>query len=72
MFFTTSEDYYERFLIGTVLRLLRFTSFFISLVLPGSYVALLTFHQEMLPTPLILSIAPSGKGCLFRESWRPS
>ena len=65
MFFTTSEDYYERFLIGTVLRLLRFTSFFISLVLPGSYVALLTFHQEMLPTPLILSIAAQREGVPF-------
>jgi spore germination protein KA len=65
MFFTTSEDYYERFWIGTVLRLLRFASFFISLVLPGFYVALLTFHQEMMPTPLILSIAAQREGVPF-------
>jgi hypothetical protein len=48
-----------------VLRLLRFVSFFASLVLPGLYVAILTFHQEMMPTVLILSIAAQREGVPF-------
>ncbi|MGI6035070.1 MAG: spore germination protein [Limnochordia bacterium] len=65
MFFTTPEDYHERYWIGAVLRLLRFVSFFASLVLPGLYVAILTFHQEMMPTALILSIAAQREGVPF-------
>jgi len=65
MFLTSTEDYYERYFIGSVLRLLRVASFFISLTLPSLYVAVTTFHQEMLPTPLILSIAAQREGIPF-------
>ncbi|HHV62289.1 MAG TPA: spore germination protein [Firmicutes bacterium] len=65
MFITTPEDYYERYFIGSAIRLLRIASFFISLTLPSLYVAITTFHQEMLPTPLILSIAAQREGIPF-------
>ncbi|MGE5573680.1 MAG: spore germination protein [Bacteroidota bacterium] len=65
MFLTSSEDYYERYFIGSALRLLRVASFFISLTLPSLYVAVTTFHQEMLPTPLVLSIAAQREGIPF-------
>src|SRR5699024_9997011 len=54
-----SEDYYGRFLIGTAIRWLRYLFLLISLFLPSLYVALLTFHQEMVPTTLLFSIAAS-------------
>ncbi|HHT84667.1 MAG: spore germination protein [Bacillota bacterium] len=57
MFLTAPEDYFERFFAGSVIRSLRYVAFIISLTLPALYVAITTFHQELLPTPLILSIA---------------
>ncbi len=64
-FIMSPEDYYERYLIGSFLRLLRYASFFIALVLPSLYIAVTTFHQELLPTPLILSIAAQREGVPF-------
>ncbi|WP_027408595.1 spore germination protein [Anoxybacteroides tepidamans] len=53
------EDYYERSLISTVIRWVRYLFLLISLFLPSLYVALLTFHQEMVPTTLLLTMAAS-------------
>jgi len=52
-----AEDYYERFIIATAVRMVRFVALFLSLVAPSFYIAITTFHQEMLPTPLLLSLA---------------
>ncbi|MCC3374409.1 spore germination protein [Cohnella sp. REN36] len=59
------EDYYQRFMIGTLIRWLRYTFFLITLVLPSLYVAILTFHHEMVPTSLLLSIAKSREDIPF-------
>jgi spore germination protein KA len=64
-FLTTPEDYYERFFIGSFVRMIRYAAFVISLVLPSIYVSIVTYHQEMLPTPLILSIASQREGVPF-------
>ncbi|MBD0383174.1 spore germination protein [Paenibacillus sedimenti] len=53
----SSEDYYERYMIGTFFRWIRFLLFVIALFLPSLYVAISTFHQEMIPTNLLLTIA---------------
>ncbi|MBU8906638.1 spore germination protein [Desertibacillus haloalkaliphilus] len=54
-----SEDYYERFLIGSAIRWLRYLFLVMALLFPSIYVAILAYHQEMLPTTLIISIASS-------------
>ena len=59
------EDYYERFPIGTFLRILRPTAAFFSVFLPGLYVSLVEFHQGMIPTKLALSIAATREGVPF-------
>lgn len=59
------EDYYQRFMISSFIRWLRFLFLFISLLLPSLYVAVLTFHQEMVPTSLLLSIAKSREEIPF-------
>ncbi|NQX68929.1 spore germination protein [Paenibacillus alba] len=59
------EDYYQRFIIGTCIRWLRYIFFFITLLLPSLYVSILTFHQEMVPTSLLLSIAKSREDIPF-------
>ncbi|PYI54949.1 spore germination protein [Paenibacillus flagellatus] len=55
-FFQSPEDYYQRSDFG-LLRMLRVVSFFITLLAPSLFIAVTTFHQEMLPTTLMMSIA---------------
>lgn len=65
MFIQSSDDYYERFPIGTLTRFIRIVAYFISVILPAMYIALTSFHQEMIPTSLALSIAASREGVPF-------
>jgi spore germination protein KA len=64
-FLQSSEDYYNRFTYSTFIRLLRFIALNISLLLPSFYIAIVTYHQEMLPTPLLISIASQREGVPF-------
>ena len=64
-FFQSSEDYYQRFDVGVLIRLLRYISFFLALLTPSAYIAVTTFHQEMLPTPLLISLAAQREGTPF-------
>jgi Bacillus/Clostridium GerA spore germination protein len=64
-FLQSSEDYYNRSLISTAIRWLRYLFLLISLLLPSLYVAILTFHQEMLPTTLLVTIAASRENIPF-------
>ncbi|KRE86398.1 hypothetical protein ASG89_10305 [Paenibacillus sp. Soil766] len=59
------EDYYERFLIGSLIRWLRYTFFLIAMLAPAIYVAVLTFHHEMVPTTLLLRVAKSREEIPF-------
>lgn len=64
-FIQSAEDYYERSLIGTFTRFFRIIALFFSVILPALYIALTSYHQEMIPTPLALSIAASREGVPF-------
>ncbi|WP_223587935.1 spore germination protein [Neobacillus bataviensis] len=64
-FFQASEDYYGRYHIVVFLRLLRIFLIFVALTLPSIYVAVTTYHQEMIPTSLLLSIAASREAIPF-------
>lgn len=57
--FQSGEDYYHHFLISTATRWLRYLFCFISLLLPSLYVAVITYHQEMVPTTLLLTMVDS-------------
>lgn len=61
----TPEDYYERFVAGTAIRWLRYLFFAISLLGPSLYVAVVSFHQEMIPTTLMLTMARSREQIPF-------
>jgi hypothetical protein len=61
----STEDYYQRALMSTVVRWMRYIFLLISLLLPSLYVAILTFHQEMIPTTLLISIAVSREPIPF-------
>lgn len=64
-FFQSAEDYYARFDIATSSRLLRVFMFMISLIAPATYVAVTTFHQEMVPTTLIVALAAQRESVPF-------
>lgn len=64
-FMQSPADYYERYFVGTAIRWLRFLFFAISLLAPSLYVAVLTFHQEMIPTSLLLTVAKSREQVPF-------
>ncbi|MET3291129.1 UNVERIFIED_CONTAM: hypothetical protein ABID98_003699 [Brevibacillus sp. OAP136] len=55
--FQISEDYYWRYHISSLLRLLRLFCAFVTLYLPAFFVATITFHHEFLPTPFLMTIA---------------
>ena len=63
--FQANEDYYENFWFGSFSRLLRYFSFFLAVSLPGIYVALISYHKEMIPRPLLISIAKSRASVPF-------
>lgn len=64
-YFQSNEDYYTNYLFASFNRMLRYLGFFIASSIPAIYVALTTFHQEMIPTPLLLSIQAAREGVPF-------
>ncbi|MET3318577.1 UNVERIFIED_ORG: spore germination protein KA [Peribacillus simplex] len=64
-FIHSAEDYYQRADIATLIRLLRFFTIFIALLGPSLYIAITTYHQEMLPTRLLISLAAQREGVPF-------
>lgn len=61
----TSEDYYMRPFMASAWRIVRIVALFISVFVPGLYVALQTYHQEMIPTILLLRMAGSASDIPF-------
>ncbi|WP_445667473.1 spore germination protein [Paenibacillus sp. FSL H8-0034] len=64
-FIQTAEDYYQKADISSLLRVLRYLCFMIALLAPSAYIAATTFHQEMIPTSLLISIASQREGIPF-------
>ncbi len=64
-FLTSSEDYYYPYAVSSVIRIIRYMAFLLTLIVPSGYVALTTFHQEMIPTQLLISIAAQREGVPF-------
>ncbi|EOP91869.1 hypothetical protein IGM_01929 [Bacillus cereus HuB4-4] len=58
-FFKTPDDYNIHWLIASFFRLLRFLGFIIAIFLPAIYIAMVTFHFEIIPLDLYTSIATS-------------
>ncbi|WP_151736015.1 spore germination protein ['Paenibacillus yunnanensis' Narsing Rao et al. 2020] len=56
------DDYTDRFIYATFVRWIRYTFVHISLLLPSLYVALTTYHLQVIPTPLVVSIASAREG----------
>lgn len=63
--FHTSEDYSLRWQYGAFLRIVRMIATLVAVFLPGIYIALTLFHQEMIPTELLMSLAKAGEKIPF-------
>ncbi|MDL4840420.1 spore germination protein [Aquibacillus rhizosphaerae] len=58
-FFESTEDVYFRWNVATFFRMLRFIAMFISFIMTPVYVAVVTFHYEVLPTNLLVTLGES-------------
>lgn len=61
----SSEDHYLRYLYGNFTRLLRIFAIFITLFTSAIYVAIISYHLEMIPPDLLLAIAASREKVTF-------
>ncbi|MEW6663212.1 MAG: spore germination protein [Bacillota bacterium] len=64
-FFQAGEDYYERWLIASVIRILRIFASYVATFTPALYVAIVSFHPGLLPTNLAMAIAATREGIPF-------
>lgn len=64
-FFQSAEDYYQYPYISSFLRILRIGSFFVSLLAPALYIAILAHHEGLIPTTLLISILAQRDGVPF-------
>lgn len=60
-----TDDYFDIWIISSAVRLLRISLLFVALLTPALYIALTTFHVEMVPTSLLFSIAASREPIPF-------
>lgn len=63
--FQSFDDYSRRPYFAALIRLLKYASFFISMLLPGLYVAIATFHPAVLPHALLFNIASAVEATPF-------
>lgn len=63
--FHTGEDYYTNYYFASIRRLVRILGFIITTSLPAIYLAIVTYHKEVLPASLLLSIFGSRQGVPF-------
>ena len=59
------EDRANDYISASCIRVLRYAALLLSLLLPGFYIALTTFHHEMIPLPLLQSIIESKQSVPF-------
>lgn len=63
--FKTMDDYSERVLVSTFLRMVRLLSFFIATTSSSIYLAFVTYDQSIVPPSLALNIAMGREGVPF-------
>lgn len=61
----STEDLSRDYVSASCIRVLRYGALLISLLLPGFYIAMTVFHQQMIPLPLLRSMIESKKNVPF-------
>lgn len=65
MLLQTSDDYYNRWAVGTFARIIRYIAAFLAVSLPGLYIAITVYHSDILPTKLLYAIASARSMVTF-------
>ena len=64
-FIQTSDDYYQRPMVASFGRLLRYVASFLAVSMPGLYLAVTNFQTGILPTTWLLSFVAARQGVPF-------
>lgn len=67
--FQSAEDYYSRPYMASLVRFLRFLSFALAIYAPAVYVAVCSFHTELIPTPLMLNMWQAAGSTPLSAGW---
>lgn len=62
----SAEDHGRDYITASAVRLLRYLALLIGLLLPGVYIAVATFHQQLIPLPMLRAIIESKRAVPFR------
>ncbi|HIW33208.1 MAG TPA: spore germination protein [Candidatus Paenibacillus intestinavium] len=65
MLFQSPEDYYQRWVSGTMTRILRIAAALLSLFAPALYISFISFNPGLIPTQLALTIIEARQGVPF-------
>lgn len=63
--FQAAEDYYFRPYFATITRIVRMIGYLVTIMAPALYVATSTYHQELIPTSLLITFAQAREGVPF-------
>ncbi|WP_010273178.1 spore germination protein [Paenibacillus senegalensis] len=64
-FYQTVEDYTERFVLMSAIRLARLIALIFSLIFPSLYVSIISFNPELIPTEFAAAVAGGRAGVPF-------
>lgn len=64
-FFKSPQDEYQKSFNASFNRIIRMICFFLALLTPALYIALMTFNQEIIPDQLLISLAAQREGVPF-------
>ncbi|WP_339316964.1 spore germination protein [Paenibacillus sp. FSL R10-2734] len=64
-FFQTMDDYSERFIVGSLIRVIRLIALIFSLFFPALYVSVISFNPELMPTEFAVAISGGRAGVPF-------
>lgn len=64
-FITSPEDLNLKYQFSNMQKLIRLIAIFLSLLLPGIYIAITNYHQELIPTELLFTIAAARESVPF-------
>ena len=64
-FLNVNEDYYQRAMTAILFRFVRYVGAMVAVLAPSVYIAVTTFHQEIIPTDLLMSISAGRQGVPF-------
>ncbi len=66
--FYSADDYYNKKLYSNLVRSYRISAYFISIIFAGLYVALMTYHKELIPSKLLIELIKSENNIPFNVS----